>query len=77
VEVNGVLIIRICELGIGDKFMYNGMWYLVTNNKLKTLECSHAVSSRSGKKANLHIGAKSKQFVEAVRAIVTPNTELR
>ena len=64
-EQKKVEIIRVCQLDIGDKFMWNGIWrYVYKKDKTHV----HA-RTLTGDGSTTLIGSKSKQFVEAERIL--------
>lgn len=62
---------RISELGVDDKFMWQGYWYLVFDRDDKHL---HYYNSIEYKKHKHKLGVKSQMFVQVVKANKNENT---
>lgn len=62
---------RVCELEIGDEFMWQGVWFVVTNRDEKHMYYDRQSSAwRISKKSSKWIyklGARSQQFVQVVK----------
>lgn len=60
---NEVVFKRVCELEVGEKFLYQGVWFKVTKRN-ETSICYGNVTSSPSINGRHTFGVKSQQFVQ-------------